>query len=297
MLHILLFVLKIIGFLLLGILGLLLGLVLLVLLVPVRYRVDGSYYGKPKGTVRVTWLLHMLSVLVSYEEELQIVLKIFGFRLFRDKGNLADEAMDEIDEVTEPQWDKTEQTSGEEQEVFEKKLTDPMLEEQKKTTKRKSVSPKKQQEAPKKKGLLEKIKCLFESIYDKLRQVGDLRERLLKFIQNPDNQGTGKLILRQMKSLLRHVLPQKAMGTVAFGFDDPYTTGQVLSVASILYAWYGDKVSITPVFDESVLEGELKLKGRIRIGTILVLGIRILMNKNFRILVKRWRSKGGFLDG
>ena len=65
MLHILLLILKIIGIVLLVILGLLLAAVLLVLLVPLRYRLEGSWHGEPAGKVRVTWLLHAVSVLAS----------------------------------------------------------------------------------------------------------------------------------------------------------------------------------------------------------------------------------------
>ena len=101
-----------------------------------------------------------------------------------------------------------------------------------------------------------------------------------------------KLILRQVKALLRHILPRKASGYVVFGFDDPYTTGQVLAAASLFYAWYGQNIELIPMFEEPALEGELKLKGRIRMGTLLWCGLRVFLNKNFRVLLKRWRNMG-----
>ena len=90
MLHILLFILKIIGIVLLAALGLLLAALLLVLLVPVRYRLDGSWHGSPAGKVRVTWLLHAVSVLVSYENGLEIGAKLLGFSVFHTASGEGD---------------------------------------------------------------------------------------------------------------------------------------------------------------------------------------------------------------
>ena len=60
MIHILLMILKVIGVILLVILGLILAAVLLILFVPVRYRVDVSFEGKPDGEAAVSWLLHLV---------------------------------------------------------------------------------------------------------------------------------------------------------------------------------------------------------------------------------------------
>ena len=53
MLPIILFILKLLGILVLILLGLVLGVLLLILFVPVRYRIEGSYYERLKGKVRV----------------------------------------------------------------------------------------------------------------------------------------------------------------------------------------------------------------------------------------------------
>ena len=59
MIHILLMILKIIGIILLVILALLFTAVLLILFVPVRYRTEVSFDGKPDGEAAVSWLLHL----------------------------------------------------------------------------------------------------------------------------------------------------------------------------------------------------------------------------------------------
>lgn len=305
MLHVLLLILKIIGLLLLGILALVLGLVLLVLLVPIRYQVKGSFYGKPEGFVKVTWLLHILSVAATYQEDLQVSVKLFGFQLFRDAGEPDEEAFEE--EMVHAM-----ELPGQMAEDF---IEDPILQEMDSEAVEKPVESRGESHradeaenpgeghgngkrtAPPGKGPLEAMMERWNSLQAGWQKLAAKKEEVLEFIKKQENQDTARLIFRQVKAVVRHILPRKVRGSITFGFDDPYMTGQVLSAASILYAWYGGHLQITPVFEDEVLEGEGFLKGRIRMGTVLILGIRILLNKNFRILLKRWRGKGGLSDG
>lgn len=75
--------LRIGGLVLLGILGLLFLVLLLVLFVPVRYRIQGSFYGEPKGWAGVSWLCRVLCVKAVYENRLIVTARILGFRVFR----------------------------------------------------------------------------------------------------------------------------------------------------------------------------------------------------------------------
>ena len=88
MLHIILLILKIIGIVLLCILGFLILSVLCGLFVPVRYRIKVSREegeGKPPVTahVRITWLLHLVNILVRYPAEVIVRVRIFVFTIFR----------------------------------------------------------------------------------------------------------------------------------------------------------------------------------------------------------------------
>ena len=69
MLHVLLLILKIIGWILLGIIGLLLLLVMLILFCPIRYQADISYQGGKtlQAKAKVRYLI--LSVRVLYDPE------------------------------------------------------------------------------------------------------------------------------------------------------------------------------------------------------------------------------------
>lgn len=95
MLHIILFILKIIGIVLLCILGFLLLAILCALFVPVRYRIEVCREeGKEKppftACVKITWLLHLMNILVRYPAEVIVRVRIFLITIFRipekDKG-------------------------------------------------------------------------------------------------------------------------------------------------------------------------------------------------------------------
>lgn len=63
MLHIILFILKIIGIILAVLLGLTALALLAVLFVPIRYSCSAKYYDKmPEASFKVTWLLHFLTI-------------------------------------------------------------------------------------------------------------------------------------------------------------------------------------------------------------------------------------------
>lgn len=82
---VLLTILKVIGWILLGILGLILLTVLTVLLVPIRYRADGVWKEEKYIRGRVTWLLHLLSIRVTYEKELLLEVRVAGFLIYPKK--------------------------------------------------------------------------------------------------------------------------------------------------------------------------------------------------------------------
>ena len=66
--------------------------------------------------------------------------------------------------------------------------------------------------------------------------------------------------------------PRKFTGAVRFGLEDPYDTGRILAVLSMLYPFYGEHIDIYPDFEYRILEGHLLIKGRIRgIYAVIVL--------------------------
>lgn len=321
MLHIILLILKIIGIILLVLLGVLFLLLLTVLLVPVRYKGQGAYFEKPSGSLKVTWLLHIISVAVSYQEELYVVVKLFGFRILKPKkaeeidGEKEADGREEADAggefVREPMVSVQElQKPVEDPKLIEAKpvadeLVEPVKKKPEQTETESPVpEPVAKREAPKKKNLFcrtaDRIKRFFrhlmlswERLCEKLKQAEHARNMAMDFLTDEQNKKTFHLMIAQGKKVVKHILPRKLKGHVTFGFDDPYTTGQILTGAAFLYPLYHRQFSLQPVFDRQIIEGELTFKGRIRMVTFLVAGVRILLNKNFRIQLKRFMNRGG----
>lgn len=111
--HIIVLILKIIGISLLAILCLLLLLLLLALFVPVRYRAEGKKQEELAFRMRITWLLHMVSVPLVYEKgKLSLRFKLFGFPI---KDFLAEEKEEQAkeEEVRSDEEAGRERKSGE----------------------------------------------------------------------------------------------------------------------------------------------------------------------------------------
>lgn len=88
MLHIILLILKIIGIILAAVFGVVLLALFCALFVPLRYRIEVSREegeGSPPVTVRVkvTWLLHLVNVLIRYPADVYVRVRVFLFTLFR----------------------------------------------------------------------------------------------------------------------------------------------------------------------------------------------------------------------
>lgn len=310
MLHIILFILKILGLLVLIVLGLVLAVALLILLVPVRYQAEGSYDGKVRGKARITWLLHILSVSAQYEEDLIVRVRIFGFRIGKPKKmdselKEAEDIMVQAMEIIEPE--PIREALEVKDEIHDRVKGEPKNLPPPKEELRSPTPPK---EEPKKKkgfrvmGVFEKLKkkvlraftklkFFFLRICDTLRTIKDKKDEIYAWISNKENQKTGKLLFRQVKRLVRHILPRRGKGNITFGFDDPYLTGQVLTYASVIYPLCHKHLNLYPVFDQTVFTVEGTFRGRIRMGTVLLIGSRMLLDRNFRRLLKGWLHKGG----
>lgn len=309
MVAIVLGILKIIGILLLVILGLLLFVIISVLFVPLRYWAEGSFYEKLKGSASVSWFLHLISLKISYDEKAQVDVRVLWFHPGREKAEKAQDRA-ETPERAEPVTgracayfpEEADETEKSEADAFEKELTERV------ETAQVSATPGTDRHEGKSAGagkiaarfrhFLSALKLKVQGIHrnlkkaaKKLRAGKNRWETILSFLRNEENKKTFRLAKRQIFAVIRHILPRKSEGKIRFGFDDPYMTGQVLTWISPFYGLYGRHLQICPDFLEPCLEGEWKLKGHIRLGTILLLAFRMLLDKNIRLWIRAARGR------
>ena len=298
MLGIFLGILKWLGILLLVLLGLVLTVLLAVLFVPVRYEAEGSFRGELLAKGQISWLWRLFSIQAVYDGDTEVSLRIFGVKPGRKKETAE---RTEKTETPDPVVTGSGKRPEEEVPVYESrpKAEVPASEKHQGTEegikeKVPAAGTKNAKNGQKKKrvrqSLFQKIKVTFQRICGKLKTAEERWQKLMEFLEKEENKNTFRLLKRQVIRFFKHVLPGKVSGTVRFGFEDPYTTGRILTYISPFYGWYGRTIQVIPVFDEQVLDGELSLKGRIRIATLLFIGVQVWRDKNFRTLLKRWQA-------
>lgn len=311
MLHIVCLILKIIGILLVAVLGLVLFTVFLILIVPVRIGAEGSFYERPAGTVRITWLFHLFSVCAEYKETLSLRVRVFGIRLVDDTGEMEPEPETGKETMEKPEAESLKTGSVE----VEKGLSpDPVLSAQewkKEQTERKAVSDQREPEkkrtlkkkrprfglAGKMRGILCHVgKSISGAILGLLHGFKTAEERYkmaVDFWVNEENRKSIRLIRCQCRRLVHHIRPRNMRGEVTFGMEDSYRMGQLLSAAAFLYPLYGEKVTVMPRFDKTMLEGEIAFQLRLRFGTLLALAGRLWMDRTIRGWCKKMINRGG----
>lgn len=325
MLHILLTILKVIGLILLIIAGILLFLVLSVLFVPLRYHGRFSYKDKAAGCLQVTWLLHILSLRLQYDESLTAVFRVIGIPVRRKDffaEMKAEEAGEDRAEGLPPDDESGRQRDADTKETAAERgksdtagtaadtITQPAkaANHAAKTMPTGKVPPEPAHSRNRRAGrpepgkplmdriksrfrkFLKKMRFSFARFCDKLKEIADRKERFFAFIQDEENKKTYTLVIRLLKKLFRHLRPGLFKGRIAFGFDDPYTTGQVLMAASPFLGWYYKTLSLEPYFDREILEADVRIRGRVRIGTVLRYGLLVYRDRNFRKLLRFFRD-------
>lgn len=289
MIQALFLILKIIGILLLLLAGLLLLALAAVLFVPVRYRGEGSRREVLKAHGTVSWCFSALAVRFSLEDgRTEGEVRLFGRRLGgRDREEETLEA--DFREASEPSVHTASLDGGRSRDRAKER-----------ESRNRSGAPGRREKAKEEgkgpgterpSGRLEKLakglRGRISRAGAKIRSALEKKDQIMAFLRDEENRRTFRLVKKQLVKVVRHVMPARLEGEVTFGFDDPYRTGQLLSAAALLYPVYRDRIRVTPVFDREVLEGQLKLEGRIRLAVLLGAAVRLGMDRNFRKLVRR----------
>jgi len=130
------------------------------------------------------------------------------------------------------------------------------------------------------KGLLNRILQLLRSFLEQKRKAG----LIIEFIRDEINREGFQYTFFSIRKLLKHILPTKLRASIVYGTGDPCSTGQLLGAFGILYSLYGDKLSVTPDFENKRFVGDLDAKGRIRLITILIIVIKLILDRRFKQL-------------
>ena len=308
---IVLLVLKIIGIILLCILGLFLLILLLALFSPVTYKVMAcgsmeSYKIKAK----VGWFLNIFRVNVCFKDgKLKMRVKVLWIpfnmgaksdnNVERGDGSSVpqitenielDTTVDEIVEVQEEEQfvepeEKNKSFKDKIKNLFKREKKPKLTEEEKQWQKDEKARLKAEKKEAAKRAREEKIKQIKEYI--------SKGKEAWAYLQEAETKEAIALVKDVLKKVLKHVLPRKFKGQVNFGLEDPADTGLVLAAVSAAYPMHKGNLMVRPYFDTDkiILDGKAQAKGHIIMCYMLIQGLRILMNNRIMTLIKQARNK------
>lgn len=330
MLHIIIFILKIIGILLLVILGLILLLVSSVLFVPITYKVRAE---RKDGVIQVRavagWMFRLLSVhyrLHTSQEPMQLLQgRILGIPVWKPLEPKKEKPKKAEKKSKEKQSKPKQMEAKQLEQKAEVKSSDKAKERLKKdltpgtavatipqpeseVSRQEQPQDKQAQTKPPRQSILKKLLYAIRRIYGKITAIGrGLFSLVVKLLHMPEkasetigtltdfwnleeNVKARESIWRELKFLWKHSRPRKADLTLHFGFEDPSWTGQCMGVLSILNVWYPGRIFLKPEFEQEIFEGTLYIKGHMMLAVPLLSIFRLWRNENVMKMYRRFRQ-------
>ena len=330
MLHIIIFILKIIGILLLVILGLILLLVSSVLFVPITYKVRAE---RKDGVIQVRavagWMFRLLSVhyrLHTSQEPMQLLQgRILGIPVWKPLEPKKEKPKKAEKKSKEKQSKPKQMEAKQLEQKAEVKSSDKAKERLKKdltpgtavatvpqpepeVSRQEQPKDKQAQPKPLRQSILKKLFYAIRRIYGKITAIGrGLFSLVVKLLHMPEkaSETIGTLtdfwnleenvkardsIWRELKFLWKHSRPRKADLTLHFGFEDPSWTGQCMGVLSILNVWYPGRIFLKPEFEQEIFEGTLYIKGHMMLAVPLLSIFRLWRDENVMKIYRRFRQ-------
>ena len=330
MLHIILLILKIIGIVLLCIIGILLLAAACVLFVPVRYRLrltreEGEDQPPVVVYVKVTWLLHLVNILVRYPAELIVRVRIFVFTLFRipgkeknageipakgnkkaerksAKGNKKRRTAEDAATISEERKAPDSSAVIQEDMLHEGSGEDSVqsAEDREENKEKESLAVKIRQIFTKIRQIVEKIKEFFKNIQytiqklcDKIKGVSDNIQYYREVLDSAPFRQSFGLCKKELGWVLKKLKPDKFEADFIVGMEDPATTGEILAICGMLYPLIGQHVRVVGDFncEKTHIEGQLYIRGRIRVITFIRTAVRVYFNKDIRKLIKLFKKE------
>lgn len=305
----LIFLLKLIGIILLSILGFVLVLLLLVLFAPVRYCAEAEYDKKTlRISARVSWLWIFRVYVDFMQNSLSYKVKVLFFHVINsEKQDKKKDKDKEKDKEKDKDWNNGQEKhvkKTEPEDVAGAEETPQEAEKLKEAEKLQAAgnadtSPETKAEKKKKfrlhfmhpaeiydiiiTGILDFCDCIGEKIHMAERNL----DKLCKAVAAPENRDTVLFVLQQLRDICRHIKPKKHGIYVKAGFKDPSLTGEAVGAYSVVNSILSLNFILEPDFDREVLEIKAFMKGRIRVINLLITGIRLYGNKTLRKLIRR----------
>jgi len=134
---------------------------------------------------------------------------------------------------------------------------------------------------------IDKVKNLKYTINSFLEKISRAKETVLWYLdvltRDESKRAIGKC-KQQLIRLLKWLKPRKFEGLVEFGMEDPGKTGDIYSKLCLMYPLYARCIVIIPNFEQKIMRGELFVKGKLRLVTLVSIAWKIVFDKDIRNL-------------
>lgn len=307
----------VIGWILIGILGLLLGILLLVLFFPISYRMEGSKGAKGlECKAAVKWLFGLLQIRFDYPEPAIPEIKAFFFTLNRKKEKQpkktektkktriskksknigVDEKKTEINssmQQSEFESSKTEENIGKFSEGSCENPLDNSLDNSKKTTGIENADCISSDVSP---------DTVSDSKPKQKKKLSDIVNKTLEDVkfywnlwQKEETRSLVSDLIARVLKLVKGILPRRINGEVVFGAATPDVTGYVFAVYSVARFLLPRRIlfEFVPDFEQEIFEGKVRIKGSFTLSGVIWLGIRVLLDKRIWKLKAQLDSHNG----
>ena len=287
---ILLKVLSIIGIVLACIIGVVLFLVLLCLLCPIVYKIDGkAHEGNYNLKVRIHYLFGLIRAGYDYPEPGNIYARIAWYHLYDSKEPEEHKKPGKKGEVDDKEYDSAEEDSTDtaaEEIKAEKAQTEEITSTS--TTEDKSSQRKKEKKIL---NPIYHIKKAWENFKYKVIAWIKIRYKDISFYKklllHEDTQGLLALVKKKLIKILKQLKPKFGHSNIEYGMDSPDTTAYIYGVYSVVFVKKTKKYVVIPNFEEKMLEGDLHVGGFFNLIGIVVHALPIVLSKKLRELRAR----------
>ena len=288
-------ILKIIGIVLVVLLCILLVLILLVLFYPVKYRILGTeVYDKENKSdihIRLSWIFHLIGVNVDIDPELTAGLRILFVKKNLMKGS--DTSNDRSDNNGDGGSCDSDSCNSDSIEENIKNISETDI----KNTDNIAVAEEKINANATKaeKSVSEDEYTNATNAYSNNKgkeKIKRLTGKIKKILKDDSCKAALNKIKTELINLLKAIMPYKLYLKAEFSAGSPDKTGMVLGILAMFPIGYRNKWKIRPDFEreEIYIDSEFDIKGHIFLYKILVIAIRVLVDKNCRKLYNEIRK-------
>lgn len=313
MLHIVLCILKIIGI----ILAIVAGLILLVLMVPFRYKGKGSLDNEFSAKFTTGWLGFLIRFKALYEKgNIRYAFRIAGVPIKKGKINIKDftDKSDFKDDLDEDLTEEFEKDTPEGEEFFFE-LVEKFEDESEKSDNndsgkdsainesRKDSEEENNSETGKHSGrftvrnFIGQLKSIFTSVRDTIKNIRKEKivitkkiKRTIKILKSKEAKEVYEFLKINIKKLINHVKPDKIKADINFGFKSPDKTGKFLAVMGMLLAALKvntENIEIVPDFQEKKMNGSFEFSGHFVLIYVLIISIKIYFNRRVHYIIEK----------